>query len=100
MLLDRRRLLTSAAVLGAAAGAPRLAWADAPPAPPTASVRPVIETLHGVTITDPYRWMETPSDREWTPYVMGQNAYARAVLAQIPGRDALAANISAISGKV
>jgi prolyl oligopeptidase len=98
MLLDRRRLLASAAVLGAAAGAPRLAWADAPPAPPRASVRPVTETLHGVTITDPYRWMETPSDPEWTPYLMGQNAYARTVLAKIPGREALADKIGAVSG--
>jgi len=98
MLLDRRRLLASAAALSWTAGAPRLAWADAPPAPPKASVRPVTETLHGVAVTDRYRWMETPSDPEWTPYLMGQNAYARGVLAKIPGREALAAKIGAVSG--
>src|SRR5271155_2554752 len=90
MALDRRRLLTSAAALGAAAAAPTLVWAQAPARPPTASVRPVTETLHGVAVTDRYRWMETPSDPEWTPYLMGQNAYARGVLGKIPGRDALA----------
>ena len=97
-MLDRRRLLASAAALGATAAAPRLALADDAVKPPVASVRPVTETLHGVTLTDPYRWMETPADPEWTPYLMGQNAYARAVLGRIPGREALAEKISAVSG--
>ena len=100
MHLDRRHLLASAAAVGATAAAPSFAWADAPAGPPTASVRPVTETLHGVTVTDPYRWMENPQDPEWMPYLMGQNAYARAVLGKIPGRDALADKISAVSGKV
>ncbi len=98
MALDRRRLLASAAALGAASALPRAAWSQALAGPPKASVRPVTETLHGVTITDRYRWMETPADPEWTPYLMGQNAYARAVLAAIPGRDALAEKVGAVSG--
>ncbi|HLY80036.1 MAG TPA: prolyl oligopeptidase family serine peptidase, partial [Caulobacteraceae bacterium] len=48
--------------------------------------------------TDRYRWMETPADPEWAPYLKGQNDYARAVLAKIPGRDALAQKIGAVSG--
>jgi prolyl oligopeptidase len=98
MALDRRRLLASAAALGAASALPRAAWPQALAGPPKASVRPVTETLHGVAITDRYRWMETPADPEWTPYLMGQNAYARAVLAAIPGRDALAEKVGAVSG--
>ena len=103
MTLDRRRLLASAAALGAAAAAPPLAWSlpqGAPGAgPPKASVRPVTETLHGVTLTDPYRWMETPTDPEWTPYLTGQNAYARAVLARDPGaRRAGGRRSRAVSG--
>jgi prolyl oligopeptidase len=99
MLIDRRRLLGSAAAMGAI-GLPRLGWAQTPAGPPKASVRMVTDTLHGVTVSDPYRWMETPQDPEWTPYLMGQNAWARAVLAKIPGREALAASIGAVSGKV
>ena len=91
--LDRRWLLAGSSALGLAAAAPRFAFADDALKPPVASVRPVTETLHGVTVTDPYRWMETPTDPEWKPYLMGQNAYARAVLATIPGREALAARI-------
>jgi len=100
MNLDRRRLLESAAAVGAASLAPRLAFADAPAGPPVATVRPVTETLHGVTVTDPYRWMETPSDPEWKPYLMGQNAYARSVLAKIPHREDLQAKIGHVSGLV
>src|SRR5579871_3496821 len=97
---DRRQLLAGSTALGLAAAAPRFAFADDATKPPVASVRPVTETLHGVTVTDPYRWMEKPTDPEWTPYLMGQNAYARGVLAKIPGRETLAAQIGAVSGKV
>ena len=68
MTLHRRRLLASAAAVGATAALPRLALADTPSAPPKASVRTVTETLHGVTISDRYRWMEQlAADPEWTP---------------------------------
>jgi prolyl oligopeptidase len=100
MTLHRRSLLASAGALSAAALAPRLAFADTAIKPPVASVRRVSDTLHGVTVTDPYRWMENAKDPEWMPYLMGQNAYARAVLGKIPGREALAAKIGAVSGKV
>ncbi|HWF78012.1 MAG TPA: prolyl oligopeptidase family serine peptidase, partial [Caulobacteraceae bacterium] len=97
--IDRRRLLAASGAASLAAAAPRLAFADAPlPKPPVASVRPVTETLHGVAVTDPYRWMENPKDPEWAPYLAGQNAYARAVLSRIPGRDTLAQKIAGASG--
>jgi prolyl oligopeptidase len=101
MNLNRRNLLASAAALTAGLAARGAAFAAAEPSgPPKASIRPVSETFHGVTITDPYRWMETPTDPEWKPYLMGQNAYARAVLAKIPGRDELARKIGGYSGGV
>ena len=71
--------------------------APVPPAPSTA-VRPVIETLHGVSITDNYRWLEGDNSKpdqmgttnkevsEWTDL---QNAYTRTVLDNLPGRKAL-----------
>lgn len=45
------------------------------------------ETLHGVLLSDPYRWLEdqwSPDTREW---IAGQNERTRAVLDSWPGRD-------------
>ena len=55
--------------------------------PPFTRVEPVTEVLHGVEITDPYRWLEdqnSPRTRKW---IDEQTAYTRAYLDAIPGRD-------------
>jgi len=66
--------------------------------PPTTKAEPVEETLHGVAITDRYRWLEgdnsdaanqgkvTPEVARWTD---AQNSYTRSVLDNLPGRKAL-----------
>jgi prolyl oligopeptidase len=59
--------------------APQVA-APAAPAAPATEVKVVTETLHGVEIADPYRWLEdqdAPATREW---IARQNAYTDAVL--------------------
>ncbi|HEX7761901.1 MAG TPA: prolyl oligopeptidase family serine peptidase [Caulobacteraceae bacterium] len=104
--MNRRGFLASASAFGLAAGglaggslaAAGRAAAQGAVKPPVAAIRPVTETLFGTTITDPYRWMETPSDPDWQPYLMGQNAYARQVLAAIPGREDLADKIGKVTG--
>ncbi len=56
-----------------------------PPPPPT-EVKPVTETIHGVTITDPYRWLEdaqSPATREW---IAAQMKYTEEYLAQVKVR--------------
>jgi prolyl oligopeptidase len=63
--------------------------------PPT-KAEPVTETLHGVTITDPYRWLEdqnSPATRAW---LEAQESYARPMLDAIPGRDALRKKLDAL----
>jgi prolyl oligopeptidase len=55
--------------------------------PPYTPVEPVTEILHGMPITDPYRWLEdqeSPQTREWLAV---QAQYARTYLDTIPGRD-------------
>lgn len=55
--------------------------------PPPTPVEPVTEVLHGVPITDPYRWLEdqnSPRTRKW---LEEQTAYTRAYLDAIPGRE-------------
>ncbi len=75
------------------AAALSLVAADGPP--PTKAV-PVTETLHGVTITDPYRWLEDQNSPETRSWLAAQNAYTRAYLERIPGRDELKQRLTAI----
>ena len=54
---------------------------------PFTPIEPVTELLHGVTITDPYRWLEdqdSPRTREW---IRLQQEHARSYLESIPGRE-------------
>src|SRR5437868_4012907 len=56
---------------------------------PTTRQDSVHETLHGVEITDPYRWLEdqnSPETREW---IAAQNAVTHAYLNVWPGRNRL-----------
>jgi prolyl oligopeptidase len=57
--------------------------------PPLSEIEPVTETLHGATITDPYRWLEdqnSPGTRRW---IADQTQYARDYLNGLPCRDAI-----------
>jgi prolyl oligopeptidase len=63
--------------------------ATAASGPPVARTVDVVETLFGVKIADPYRWMEGGDNAELTTWLRGQGDYARRWLARIPGRDAL-----------
>ena len=65
--------------------AARAADTTAPPTP----VKTVTDTYHGVAVPDPYRWMEDMTSPEWQAWVKAQAAHADAVLARIPGRDAM-----------
>jgi prolyl oligopeptidase len=78
------------------------AQASAQSKPPATRVDPVTEKLHGVSFSDPYRWLEgdnsnpermgqvTPEVAAWTD---AQNAHTRAVLDGLPGRAALEARM-------
>ena len=70
-----------------AAGEPGI---DVPPPPPT-DVREVVDTLHGVEVPDPYRWLEDQEAPETRAWIDAQNAYTDRVLNALPGREALRA---------
>src|ERR1051325_6917168 len=56
---------------------------------PKTKAEPVTETIHGVTITDPYRWLEdqeSPATRAW---IQEQNAYTQSLLGVRPERPVL-----------
>lgn len=66
---------------------------SAPDRPPIAPVCPVVDTLYGVPVTDPYRCMENLRDTVVERWFREENAYTRAVLNRVPGRAALLADI-------
>ena len=98
----RRLPLVSAALLAvtACSGSGRVIPVNE--TPPSTKVIPVTDELHGVAVTDNYRWLEgdssdpenagkvTPDVAAWTDT---QNAYTRSVLDHLPGRAAIEASI-------
>jgi prolyl oligopeptidase len=97
VLLAQRRASAAAAAGAAAAAAATAAAATIPPAP-RARVAVVTDSYFGETLRDPYRWMENDQDPEWLPFLEGQNAHTRAVLAAVPGRERLLQRIQQLSG--
>ena len=55
--------------------------------PPYTRVEPVTDVLHGVPITDPYRWLEEQESPQTRAWLAAQTEYARSYLDAIPGRD-------------
>ncbi len=47
------------------------------------------ETLHGVTISDPYRWLEDQESPETRAWINQQNEYTHKLLDSWPGRERL-----------
>lgn len=97
-IIDRRTLLLSASSAAFLATLPRVAFSAATDGPLVARIEPVTDTFFGKSVTDPYRWMENPKDKDWEPYMKSQAAHARGVLDKIPGRAALAQRVSELAG--
>ena len=97
-IIDRRTLLLSASSAAFLATLPRVAFSAATDGPLVARIEPVTDTFFGKSVTDPYRWMENPKDKDWEPYMKSQAAHTRGVLDKIPGRAALAQRVSELAG--
>ncbi|MBS1851399.1 MAG: S9 family peptidase [Acidobacteria bacterium] len=61
--------------------------------PPFSPVEPVTEVLHGVSVTDPYRWLEDQESPRTRAWISEQTRYARSYLDSIPGRERIRARI-------
>ncbi|MEP6618056.1 MAG: prolyl oligopeptidase family serine peptidase [bacterium] len=70
----------------------------ATPGVPVAPVHPFREMVHGVTVQDPYRWMEDLKSAETTEWVARQSAHARTWLDSLPMRSAFLARVRATTG--
>ena len=86
----RRRILSSILLAAPALGFGR-------PPPPTA-VRPVTDVYHGVTVADPYRWLENWRDPAVKSWSAAQNDYARGILDALPRVAEIRSRVSEIVG--
>ena len=59
------------------------------PAPPPTRQDNVKETIHGVEIVDPYRWLEDQDSEETHKWVAAQNVYTHSLLDKLPQRAAI-----------
>src|SRR5688500_1573592 len=105
------RLLLPALMLLAACSAPKEATREQPaaaasPTPPAqvaqkpqgaqrmqypaTRAEPIVDTLHGVQVADPYRWLEDEKAPEVQAWMKAQDALTREQLSKVAGRDALA----------
>jgi prolyl oligopeptidase len=73
--------------------------------PPAARVETVTETRFGVTLADPYRWLEALSGPggdaggEAMAWLDGQAVYADSLLAGLPLRDEIVARVAELHGQ-
>jgi prolyl oligopeptidase len=54
---------------------------------PVTKVQPVTDVLHGVSIADPYRWLEDQNSADTRAWVEAQMSYTEGALAKIPQRN-------------
>ena len=54
--------------------------------PPTTEVKTVVDTLHGVAIEDPYRWLEDQECPETRAWIDAQNEYTRSFFPKFPNQ--------------
>lgn len=64
-----------------------IALAQEHKSPPATRVDNVTETLHGITITDPYRWLEDQNSPDTRAWINAQNEYSASVLGSLPNRS-------------
>src|SRR5688572_25866994 len=57
---------------------------------PATRKEPTVDTLHGVQVPDPYRWLEDDKAKEVKDWMGAQDALTRSTLGRLPDRDAIA----------
>ena len=93
----RRRAVVRAVMGGAATLSLMSMMATAATLPPAAPSEPVTETMHGVSVADPYRNLENTKNPATLAWLKAQGQHAAQTLARIEGRDAMAARIEALA---
>jgi prolyl oligopeptidase len=68
------------------------------PAYPEARRSDDADTLHGILVRDPYRWLEDPDSPETVAWSLAQDALLQAETGGLPGRDRLAERVGELLG--
>jgi len=55
--------------------------------PPTSPAESIVDVLHGISVADPYRWLEQQDSARTRKWIEEQYQYARSYLDHISGRD-------------
>ena len=61
-------------------------------------IEPVKETIHGVEVTDPYRWLENGDSAEVRSWTAQQSRLLRETLDAVPSRNRLMERLWALHG--
>jgi prolyl oligopeptidase len=64
-----------------------------PSSPPRTRRDNVNESLHGQTISDPFRWLEDGDSPETRAWITEQTRYARKILDALPGRERISSEL-------
>ncbi|GGA30545.1 prolyl oligopeptidase family serine peptidase [Dyella nitratireducens] len=65
--------------------------------PPASPTKPAASSLHGVTVSDPYRWLENAQDPAVQTWIKAQNAHTEAVLAAMPDGKAMTERVQQLA---
>src|SRR5260370_29910752 len=81
-------------VIAACAAAERPLPQRAADAPPFTRTVAQVDTIHGVRVPDPYRWLEEEKSPDAQAWMAAADHYARDRPRPLPGRDAQAAPVA------
>jgi len=70
---------------------------ESQPLPPPTPRQDSSSEFHGVSVADPYRWLENPHDPAVRQWIGAQNAYTEAALAAMPQGKALTARVQQLA---
>jgi prolyl oligopeptidase len=101
MLLGAALIACGGGTASPPAAAPPASAAPAPAAvtlayPPTRR-DDAVDRIHGVSVADPYRWLEDSAKPEVQAWMAAQNDVTRAYLDELPRREQIAARIAELS---
>jgi prolyl oligopeptidase len=86
-------MIRKLALIAAAFAALGLTPVPPPPPPPDTVVHAVTETLHGMAVTDNYRWLENQDAPETRAWIEAENAYTDKLLGHLPEKAKFAKRI-------